>query len=101
MHAVAKPALHLTAFTFFKEGKAAGLHSDGPACVLMQQQGDSVTLAVSDPTWQRKTITLTLDGYAPIVINTENSMGQTYTITIPDFACMRHSMRQDIVFGTR
>ena len=28
---------------------------------------------------------------------TENSRGQTHTITIPDFACMRHSMRQDIV----
>lgn len=82
VHAVAKPALHLTAFTFFAEGKAAGLHADGPACVLMQRQGSTVTLAVSDPTWQRKTITLTLDGYAPVVINTENSMGQTHTLTL-------------------
>ena len=100
VHAVTKPALHLTAFTFFAEGKAAGLHADGPACVLMQRQGSTVTLAVSDPTWQRKTITLTLDGYAPVVINTENSMGQTHTLTIPDFASMRQAMRQEIVLGT-
>lgn len=82
VHAVTKPALHLTAFVFFAESTAAGLHADGPACVLMQEQGDTITLAVSDPTWQRKTVTLTLDCYAPIVIDTENSMGQTHTITI-------------------
>lgn len=82
VHAVAKPDLHLTAFVFFAEGKAAGLHSDGPACVLMQKNGDSITLAVSDPTWQRKTITLNLNGYPPIVIHTENSMGQTHTLTL-------------------
>jgi hyaluronate lyase len=83
VHAVAKPRLQLTAYVFFEAAHAPGLSSDGPACVLMQRSGDSVILAVSDPTWQRPSVTLTLDGYEPVVVNTADAMGQTITVTLP------------------
>ncbi len=102
VHAVAKPALHLTAWYFFAEAKAAGLHSDGPACVLMRSSGDTLTLAVSDPTWQRAQQVLTLDGtyrlldasvpgictvtsasgQTRIVISSLDRLGQTLTIRL-------------------
>ncbi|MBO4519107.1 MAG: hypothetical protein J5704_03620 [Paludibacteraceae bacterium] len=82
VHAVAKPRLNLTAYVFFEAAQAPGLSSDGPACVLMRRTGDTLTLAVSDPTWQRPTITLTLDRHPPIVVNTADAMGQTITIKL-------------------
>jgi hyaluronate lyase len=102
VHAVAKPQLHLTAFCFFAEGEAAGLHSDGPACVLMRKEKKSVTLAVSEPTWLRDTQVLTLNGSyrlkdasvpgicsvitekgkTRVTIASKDRMGQTLTVTL-------------------
>ena len=82
VHAVAKPRLNLTAYVFFEAAQAPGLSSDGPACVLVQRDGDTLTLAVSEPTWQRPTLTLILDGHPPIVLNTADAMGQTITIKL-------------------
>ena len=102
VHAVTKPRLHLTAWSFFAEGEAAGLQSDGPACVLMQRNKNTLTLAISEPTWQRNTQVLTLNGSyrlkdasvpgicsvitekgkTRITIDSKDRMGQTLTITL-------------------
>ncbi|MEO3851655.1 polysaccharide lyase 8 family protein [Streptomyces sp. B8F3] len=47
--AVEIPHLGLTAAHFWAPATAAGIRSGGPATVLLQRRGDTISLAVSDP----------------------------------------------------
>ncbi|MBT3163245.1 hypothetical protein HTV80_09025 [Streptomyces sp. Vc74B-19] len=49
-HAVAVPALGLTALAFWRPGGMGGLTVSRPAGVLLRRQGRTVTLGVSEPT---------------------------------------------------
>jgi hyaluronate lyase len=64
LQAIHHPALNLTAANSFTPGRhtISGLTVDGPASVLTQRQGRTTTVAVSDPTMARATITITLLG---------------------------------------
>jgi len=65
LQAIHHPALKLTAANTFAPGRHTipGLSIDGPASVLTQRQSDrTTTVAVSDPTMARSTVTVTLTG---------------------------------------
>lgn len=63
VQAVRKDVLGITAAYFYVAGKVGSLQSDGAAAVMMQGSGDSLTIAVSDPTWQRESQQLSLKGH--------------------------------------
>ncbi|WP_428953446.1 polysaccharide lyase family 8 super-sandwich domain-containing protein [Streptomyces sp. cg35] len=65
LQAVHHSGLGLTAANTFTSGRhhTAGLSVEGPASVLVRRHGD-VTVAVSDPTTERDTVTLVLPGRA-------------------------------------
>jgi hyaluronate lyase len=62
--AIHHPALTLTAANTFAAGPhlLPGLVIDGPASTVVRTQGRQVTVAVSDPTFTRSTITITIPG---------------------------------------
>lgn len=64
VQAVHHAGLGLLAANFFARGPrtVAGLRLDGPASVLVRRAGRAVTVAVSDPTMRRDTVTLLLRG---------------------------------------
>ncbi|MEA4839660.1 MAG: polysaccharide lyase family 8 super-sandwich domain-containing protein [Bacteroidales bacterium] len=62
IQAVREDSLGITGLNFWKAGEIAGIHSDGEACVMYQQVGDTLYLSVSDPTWKRTSQTLTISG---------------------------------------
>ncbi|MBA4861646.1 silent information regulator protein Sir2 [Streptomyces sp. PSKA54] len=65
LQAVAHTGLGLTAANTFTSGRheAAGMRIDGPASVLVQRErGALTTVAVSDPTMDRDTVTVLLRG---------------------------------------
>lgn len=100
VQAVSKDDLGIIAAYFYAAGKVGVLQSDGAAAVMMQQSSDTLTIAISDPTWERKTQQLTIKGYYQLLdeqpnklcsvryernqtilsIQSENRMGQTTTI---------------------
>lgn len=51
----------LTALTFFTAGSAAGVTVDGPCAVLLLEEGDSLRVAVSDPSRSVPVVTVDLD----------------------------------------
>ncbi|MHC5262437.1 polysaccharide lyase family 8 super-sandwich domain-containing protein [Streptomyces sp. UC4497] len=64
MQAVAHDGLGLTGANTFTSGahRTAGLDVEGPASVLVRRRDGEVTVAVSDPTTERDTVTLVLRG---------------------------------------
>lgn len=74
---VRHPASGITAMNSFSAGthSARLLSVQGPACVLMREQGGEVHIAVSDPTMGRAQIPLTLrGGRAPEVIEADEGV---------------------------
>lgn len=62
LQAVHHKSLGITAFNFWSAGTYGILSSDGVAAIMMRQNGDNLYLSVSEPTWQRSSQVLTLDG---------------------------------------
>jgi hyaluronate lyase len=62
MQAIQHLGLRLTGVNTFTSGRhnLPGLTIDGPASVLVQRQSGAVTVAMSDPTTKRATITVNL-----------------------------------------
>lgn len=82
VQAVEEAALGITCVNFWQAGTCGRIQSDGVAAVIMREDADSVYLSVSDPTWQRSAITLSVDGQT-VVVDTHNALGMTRYITIP------------------
>lgn len=63
VQAVEKPGAGLTGIVFWKEegGAAAGVSSDGQAAVIVEEDRDTLTIAVSDPTQKRTSVQIELD----------------------------------------
>jgi hyaluronate lyase len=47
---------------FWQAASYIGIQSDGPASVMLQQEDEYLFIAISEPTWKRDALTLTLDG---------------------------------------
>lgn len=62
VQAVAYPEFGVKAVNFWLPATFDNLSVDGMATVIMQQQADSLTLSLAEPTWQKTNMTLTLDG---------------------------------------
>lgn len=60
VHAVRRPADGLLAANFWTAGTAQELTCDGPASVLLRQDGRTLTVALSDPTQLRSSVVLDL-----------------------------------------
>ncbi len=54
--------LDIVGVNFYSAGECAGVGSDGEASLMYRHSGDTLYLAVSDPTWQRTSQQLVLDG---------------------------------------
>jgi len=102
VQAVTEKALGITGINFWAAGKAAGIESDGKACVMKQKQSDTMYLSISEPTWKRSSQTIILDrkyslvsaqpagivtvsqnkGKTILVINTTDRMGMTLELVL-------------------
>ncbi|MEU6846529.1 polysaccharide lyase family 8 super-sandwich domain-containing protein [Streptomyces sp. NPDC046716] len=103
LQAVHHPALDLTAANTFTPGthRTAGLTVAGPASVLVRRDKNTVTVAVSDPTTARDTVTVVLPGRplhrvsgdaairvsrAPggtrLDVHTHHAYGRSFTVTL-------------------
>ncbi|MEU6992628.1 polysaccharide lyase family 8 super-sandwich domain-containing protein [Streptomyces sp. NPDC046465] len=75
LQAVAHSGLRLTAANSFAPGwhRVQGLHVHGPASVILRREhrGATVSLAVSDPTMGRDTVTVLLPGRPPRKVTAE------------------------------
>ncbi len=67
MQAVRERNLDITAINYWKKGEIAGVESDGVAAVMMQHEGNLLHLSVSDPTWDRYSMAITLSGEYQLV----------------------------------
>ncbi|MDX6251945.1 MAG: hypothetical protein QOF10_5305 [Kribbellaceae bacterium] len=84
LQAVHHSTLNLTAANTFTEGRHTlpGLTIDGPASVITRQHPDrTFTVAVSDPTMTRPTITLTLPGRRATTVSSDAGIQLTHTLT--------------------
>lgn len=81
VQAVREKSLGITAIHFWGPGAVAGVKSDGVAAVMMRRQGDTTYLSVSDPTWERTEIVLTIKGQT-LTIPTLHSLGMTHNIVL-------------------
>ncbi|MCF3120032.1 silent information regulator protein Sir2 [Streptomyces arenae] len=103
LQAVTHTDLGLTAANSFTGGRheTAGLRVDGPASVLVRRVGATTSVAVSDPTMGRDTITVLLRGRAlrtvtadpevrvsrtpggtRVEVNTRHAYGRSFTVTL-------------------
>ncbi|MFZ3558534.1 polysaccharide lyase family 8 super-sandwich domain-containing protein [Streptomyces sp. BH055] len=103
MQAMAHDGLGLTAANTFTGGahRVAGLDIDGPASVLVRRADGGVTVAVSDPTTERDTVTLVLRGRTlrktggddavrvsavpggtRLEVDTHHAYGRSFTVTL-------------------
>ncbi|MFJ9176770.1 polysaccharide lyase family 8 super-sandwich domain-containing protein [Streptomyces sp. NPDC102360] len=103
MQAVGHEGLGLTAVNTFTSGahRTAGLDVEGPASVLVRGRGGGVTVAVSDPTTERDTVTLVLRGHrlrtadgddavrvtavpggTRLDVDTHHAYGRSFTVTL-------------------
>ncbi|NGO71383.1 polysaccharide lyase family 8 super-sandwich domain-containing protein [Streptomyces boncukensis] len=64
LQAVRHSGLGLTGVNTFGRGRhrVAGIHVDGPACVLVRKDGDRVEVGAADPTMLRNRVTVLLRG---------------------------------------
>lgn len=93
MQAVVEPSTGLAGICFWKPGKCKinnshiTIQSDGVACVMMQVKNNVISLAVSDPTQERESVTLTIKTrkhtYTKTFV-TKNTMGMTQNITLDE-----------------
>ncbi|WP_147917055.1 polysaccharide lyase family 8 super-sandwich domain-containing protein [Ruania zhangjianzhongii] len=69
VHAVRHPGLDLLAVNTFSDGEheIENLTVDGPASVIAQSAGRGTTIAVSDPTFSRETVSVTIRGRRPVL----------------------------------
>jgi hyaluronate lyase len=79
VQAIKSPSLRTTMANFFTKGAAGPITVDAPCSVLVRQQGDSVTVAISDPgrTSSRITVTIDLPGYQTVTAGTGVTVTQT------------------------
>jgi hyaluronate lyase len=103
LQAVHHKTLGLTCANTFTPGPhhTSALTIDGPASVLVHRQGRTVSIAVSDPTTERTTVTLTLRGRplhrvsgdaeiratpvpggTRLEVNTDRAYGRSFTVTL-------------------
>lgn len=102
VQAVRKDELAITAAYFYAAGKVGSIQSDGAAAIIMQQCADTLTIAVSDPTWERESQQISLKGYYQLLdeqparlcsvrhernqtllsVQSKNRFGQTTTIKL-------------------
>lgn len=61
VHAVKETRLGITAANFWEPGTVAGITSQNPAAVLVQEKGGSVTVSVSDPTQSQALVQVELE----------------------------------------
>lgn len=70
IHVVEDHKQQMTGYNFFDKGSYQEIQSDSAASILKQNVKDKVVFAVSDPTFEQKSITLTLNGeYEPVEAN--------------------------------
>jgi len=72
LQAVRHFGLNLTAANFWsaaslKDEGFLSVHSDGMASLMMREQGNLLTLIVADPSWDRPSMQLILDGLYDLV----------------------------------
>lgn len=102
VHAVRHPGLDLLAVNTFTDGEheIEDLTVDGPASVIARSGGRGTTIAVSDPTCSRETVSVTLRGRRPVLeadpevtvqqvrggtrleFRTHEAYGKTFTVTV-------------------
>lgn len=102
VHAVRHPGLDLLAVNTFADGEheIESLTVDGPASVIAQSTGRGTTIAVSDPTFGRETVSVTIRGRRPVLdadpevsvhpvrggtrldFRTHEAYGKTFTVSI-------------------
>ena len=102
VHAVRHPELDVFAVNTFTEGEheVENVTIDGPASVLARSEGRGTTIAVSDPTFSRETVSVTIRGRRPILeadpevtvhrerggtrleFRTHEAYGKTFTVTL-------------------
>ncbi|HEX6681992.1 MAG TPA: polysaccharide lyase 8 family protein [Candidatus Limnocylindrales bacterium] len=61
IQAVRVPRLGLTAMNFWQAGSQSGIIVDAPCSLLIRQHGGSLSVAVSDPTQELASLSVTLD----------------------------------------
>ena len=79
VHVVKDLTQNMTGYNFFAKGSSNGIKSESAASILKQESKEQTIYAVSDPTFEQKTITFTLDGNYElaqsqdgIVVNNQN-----------------------------
>ena len=83
VHAVYDRVSGITAINFWQKATVAGVTADAMTALMMRQQGDSLLIAVAEPTWLRDTLSLTIDGYGTTTLNTRLMQGTTQQICLP------------------
>ncbi|WP_257345923.1 polysaccharide lyase family 8 super-sandwich domain-containing protein [Pseudalkalibacillus decolorationis] len=74
IHAVKEKKLGLTAANFWERGTVDFIRSYQPASVMIKEEGDELTIAVSDPTQKQDKITIELGKKARSVISKDDSV---------------------------
>ncbi|MBU5444743.1 polysaccharide lyase family 8 super-sandwich domain-containing protein [Paenibacillus sp. MSJ-34] len=99
VHAVHEKKLGMTAFNFWEADRTAFVRAYQPASIMVKEQGDQLTVAVSDPTQKQEKVTLDLgkavlkeiakdpsvtviqtSPYLKLEIDTKGAIGKTHTI---------------------
>lgn len=108
LQAVRHFGLNLIAANFWQKGSLrdngiADVRSDGTAALMMQQSGDMLTLSVADPTWDRSSMQILIEGlydlrsanksdkvkvsslagsYTVIDIDSRNALGMSFDVIL-------------------
>lgn len=78
-HAVKEKTLGITAANFFEPDKTSYIASDSPASVIAREEGDVLTLSVTDPTQEQDTVTIDLDKSGEQVIDKDDAIDVVQT----------------------
>lgn len=99
VHAARENKLGITAFNFWEADRSEFVRAHQPSSILVKEQGDRLTVAVSDPTQKQEKVTLDLgkavlkeiakdpsvtvvqtSPYLKLEIDTKGAIGKTHTI---------------------
>ncbi len=99
VHAVQEKKLGITAFNFWEADRSEFVRAYQPSSIMVKEQGDQLTIAVSDPTQKQEKVTVDLgkavlkeitkdpsvnvvqtSPYLKLEINTKGAIGTTHTI---------------------
>lgn len=72
VQAVSCPELGITAMNFWVPATYGNVTTDGMTSIILKQEEDSLSLAVAEPTWQKASLTVTLDGAYDLAADNEN-----------------------------